>query len=119
MRHPDFWELGLLIVMKILNAETRTGWTDNLIHPAIVQAERIFAHRKVRNQVLGPDLFGEPAWDILLYAFIASGNSRVCVVGALSEELGLSQSDIRFHIERLSERGLIEDHGVTMAITPL
>lgn len=103
--------------MKTLNAQTRSGWTDTLTDTAIVQAERVFAHRKARSQILGSDLFGEPAWDILLYAFIASGNSRVCVAGRLAEELDISVNDMRCWIERLSEQGLIEDHGVTISIT--
>ncbi|MEP1420316.1 MAG: hypothetical protein ABJK59_00915 [Erythrobacter sp.] len=104
--------------MKILDGDTRGRWTDRLIDPLIVQAERFLASRQVRDKTLGPDLFGEPAWEILLSTFITAGHSRVCVVHPLADELHLSQSDMRNWIVRLSERGLIEDLGVTIAITP-
>ncbi|MEP0392526.1 MAG: hypothetical protein ABJ205_07485 [Erythrobacter sp.] len=104
--------------MKILDGDTRGRWTDGLVDPLIVQAERFLTSRQVRDKTLGPDLFGEPAWEILLSTFIAAGHSRVCVVQPLAYELHLAKSDMRNWIVRLSERGLIEDLGVTIAITP-
>ena len=103
--------------MKISGGDTNIGWTDRLIDPFVAEAERVLSNRQARNQFLGPDLFGEPAWEILLSAFVASRRSRVCVVESLARELNLSSNDMRHWIERLVERGLIEDHGLTVVIT--
>lgn len=103
--------------MKISGGDTNIGWTETLIDPFVIEVERVLSHRQARNQFLGSDLFGEPAWEILLSAFVALRRSRVCVVESLARELNLSSSDMQHWIERLVERGLLEDHGLTIVIT--
>lgn len=56
---------------------------------AIATAKEIYRARRRRDQVLGHDLFGEPAWDILLDLFVAQQRgwrtplSSVCVASAV------------------------------------
>ncbi|KEO91378.1 hypothetical protein EH31_01570 [Erythrobacter longus] len=104
--------------MKIAFGDTSKGWTDRLGDPVVAQAERLFAYRQERIQLIDPELLGEPGWDILLYAFITAGSSRVCRPEALAKELRLSSDAIRNWIERLAERDLLQDCGATTRITP-
>ncbi|WP_301749564.1 MarR family winged helix-turn-helix transcriptional regulator [uncultured Erythrobacter sp.] len=62
----------------------------------IVLARRIYALRRKRQAIFGiPDLFGEPAWDILLDLFIAQGEgksvsvSSACIGSAAPPTTGL------------------------------
>lgn len=104
--------------MRIAFADTNRGWTKDLGDIVVAQAERVFMHRKARNELISPDLLGEPAWDILLYAFVAAGKSRVCWVETLAREVRLCPDATRGWIERLAARDLVEDCGASIVITP-
>lgn len=57
------------------NAEDRHIWS--------VMARRAYADRRRRSRIFDPELFGEPAWDLLLDLFIAAKeNKRVSVTSA-------------------------------------
>lgn len=104
--------------MRIAFGDTRRGWTENLGDIVIAQAERVFLHRKARNELISHELLGEPAWDILLYAFVTAGKSRVCWVETLAREVSLSPAETRGWIGRMAARDLIEDCGASIVITP-
>lgn len=44
---------------------------DGQPSPLFREAERILAYRQHRLELIGQDLFGEPAWDILLCGYVA------------------------------------------------
>jgi DNA-binding MarR family transcriptional regulator len=48
--------------------------------PELRLARRHLAERRLRDEMLGADLFGEPAWDVLLTLFVAQEEGRkLCV----------------------------------------
>ncbi len=84
---------------------------------ALALARRTYALRRKRSGIFGnPDLFGEPAWDILLDLFIAAGEgktvsvSSACIGSAAPATTGLRWLGV------LAEEGLVvrendpEDH---------
>ena len=80
-------------------------WTGD---PLILQAEKIFAQRQTRSTVIAAELLGEPGWDILLMAFIASGKGGGCERDAIAAELGLSETLMHRWIDLLVCRGMLE-----------
>lgn len=50
--------------------------------------------RKLRSDIFGPALFGEPAWDILLLLYSNADHSGQLSVREISRELRLSESVI-------------------------
>lgn len=65
-------------------------------HPPLELARKMYALRRKRAAIFGnPDLFGEPAWDILLDLFIAAGDrksvsvSSACIGSAAPATTGL------------------------------
>lgn len=93
------------------------GWTHNLVDPLVLQAEKIFSLRQARKLFLDPDLFGEPGWEILLCAFIATGQGRHLSEKALAEELKLSLPVTQKWTELLVSRGLICDEDNAVSLT--
>lgn len=74
----------------------------------LARARQAYALRRKRDGIFGnPDLFGEPAWDILLDLFIAHGEgkpvsvSSACIGSAAPATTGLRWLGV------LAERGLI------------
>jgi hypothetical protein len=92
----------------------------------IVLARKIYALRRKRQAIFGnPNLFGEPAWDILLDLFIAQGEgksvsvSSACIGSAAPATTGLRWLGV------LADEGLVlrendaEDHRrVLVRLTP-
>ena len=93
---------------------------------ALVLARKTYALRRKRAAIFGnPDLFGEPAWDILLDLFIADGEgktvsvSSACIGSAAPATTGLRWLGV------LADEGLVvrendqEDHRrVMVRLTP-
>ncbi|WP_233996698.1 MarR family winged helix-turn-helix transcriptional regulator [Porphyrobacter sp. CACIAM 03H1] len=86
-------------------------------HSHLVLARKIYALRRKRASIFGnPDLFGEPAWDILLDLYIAQGEgkqvsvSSACIGSAAPATTGLRWLSV------LADQGLVvrendpEDH---------
>jgi DNA-binding MarR family transcriptional regulator len=71
------------------------------------RARRIVAVRRLRDQVFGKDLFGEPSWDILLTLFVANEEGRnICVKNLCADAAVPSTTALRWMMTLL-ERGLL------------
>lgn len=81
------------------------------------QAERIFAQRQERLRIFDPDLFGEPGWDILLCAYIASRKGAACLVDQVAAVLGIAPSTARRWVRILEDRGILMANGEAFAIS--
>lgn len=66
--------------------------------------------RRSRTQCLGPDLFSDPAWDILLELFEAELSQRRMPISALGIESGVPQTTTLRWLAVLEGRGLIARH---------
>jgi DNA-binding MarR family transcriptional regulator len=71
------------------------------------RARRLIALRSQRNAVLGKDLFGDPAWDILLDIYDAEGRREELVISSISLLTGIPQSTTTRWLAILQDRGLI------------
>lgn len=91
--------------------------TPRSAHASLGLARKAYALRRKREAIFGnPDLFGEPAWDILLDLFIAQGEgkpvsvSSACIGSAAPATTGLRWLGV------LADQGLVvrendpEDH---------
>jgi DNA-binding MarR family transcriptional regulator len=86
-----------------LAGETRLKGTSD----AVAAARRIYRFRRRRDKILAGDLFGEPAWDLLLEFFIAdSENRRISVSSACAGAGVPSTTGIRW-IKELESRKLV------------
>lgn len=62
---------------------------------AIARAQYLYAQRRLRDRIFGEDLFGEPAWDLMLDVFISQALgkrvpvSSACIGGACAPTTGL------------------------------
>lgn len=74
---------------------------------AVEEARRVFRLRRMRDQAFGPDLFGEPAWDLLLDLYIATSEPRPASVIAASIAASIAADDVRW-LNLLEEQGLVE-----------
>lgn len=70
-------------------------------------AKRIKAIRESRIALLDPSLFGEPAWNILLALYIASGERYALSISALCAESGVPATTAARSINRLLELDLV------------
>jgi DNA repair protein RadC len=76
----------------------------------ILQNARIVARRRLlRRQLLGaPDLFGEPAWDMLLDLFIQQCEGKLLPMSSLCLSANIPNSSAMKLIQRLCDAGLLE-----------
>ena len=75
-------------------------------------ARKVFADRRRRSEIAGTsDLFGEPAWDILLGLFIARCEGRRLSVAAVCAGAGAPESTALRWITILEKRGMIVREG--------
>lgn len=95
-----------------------SDWKQAFADPIVLQAEKILSQRQTRNLVIDPDLLGEPGWDIILSAFIATGKSKICTAGSLATDLDLSLSVVNRWINLLTERDMIQVDGLKVSISP-
>lgn len=117
----------LLVIAMRLKDAAEGGGSDTLAEQqartrkpnvgALALARKTYAMRRKRAVIFGkPDLFGEPAWDILLDLFIAAGEgkavsvSSACIGSAAPATTGLRWLGV------LADEGLVlrendpEDH---------
>lgn len=71
-------------------------------------AKRIFEERRMRSQhFTDRDLFGEPAWDILLQLFLGHSNRRGVKIEDVTITSGLTMTSALRLLEFLEHKGLI------------
>lgn len=71
-------------------------------------ARREHRFRRLRETYLGPGLFGEPAWDILLYLFADTINGKELRVSSACIVAHCPPTTALRYIERLKKGGFIE-----------
>jgi len=69
---------------------------------------QIYDARRARNRVLGSDLFGEPAWDILLALYCCPARGEALTVTSLSLAAEIKPTTGHRWQEYLTEKGLIK-----------
>ena len=72
-------------------------------------ASGIYRQRRRRDELFGvPDLFGEPAWDILLDLYIAGGRSESVSVSSACVAACVPPTTALRYLARLEQLGLVE-----------
>lgn len=74
---------------------------------ALVVAERIYAERRRRDEHFPPDLFGEPAWDLLLAMLTARAGGKPMILCRAYKAAGVTDTTGRRLLDRLEAEGLI------------
>jgi len=74
-------------------------------------AREEFELRRSRHCFLDDDLFGEPAWDILLELFVAKAEGKETMVKNCWLASGVPRSTALRYLGELEERGLIYKYG--------
>jgi hypothetical protein len=107
----------LMIIVKALESlEDRIGTIKrqasdaNQERPdALFEARRHYKSRRARDNLFGtPDLFGEPAWDMLVDLFIAAEESKQISVSSLCVASAVPMTTALRWIAILESRALIE-----------
>lgn len=71
-------------------------------------AKKIKAGRSARSKFLAPELFGEPAWDILLTLYIAEGEQYRMLTSKVCKEGGVPDTTALRWIDYLTALELVE-----------
>ncbi len=74
---------------------------------ARLRADRLYAERRRRDALFPPDLFGEPAWDLLLAMFAARERGQPMILCRAYKAAGVSDTTGRRLLDRMEEEGLI------------
>jgi DNA-binding MarR family transcriptional regulator len=75
--------------------------------PELRLARRHLAERRLRDAAFGAELFGEPAWDILLTLFIAQADGRRLCVTRLCGEIPVPNTTALRWVFALTEKGML------------
>lgn len=75
-------------------------------HEAVTLARRLKAARNQRARLFQAELFGEPAWDMMLALYLASGEGYRLKITDLCEESGVSATTALRWIAQLTDLGL-------------
>jgi DNA-binding MarR family transcriptional regulator len=78
--------------------------SEPMLHSQVTNILRL---RRQRNKLFGGDLFGEPAWDILLELYAAAGNGRKLSVSGACYASGVPVTTALRWILRLEKDGWI------------
>ncbi len=70
-------------------------------------AERLYAERRRRDAHFPPDLFGEPAWDLLLAMYMARERGQAMILCRAYRAAGVSDTTGRRLLDRMESEGLI------------
>jgi hypothetical protein len=70
-------------------------------------ADRLYAERRRRDALFPPDLFGEPAWDLLLAMFTAREKGQPMILCRAYKAAGVSDTTGRRLLDKMEEEGLI------------
>ena len=76
-----------------------------------MHAERLIAERRARRAYFAPDLFHEPAWDMLLSLFLANEEGRILNVKALVASSDAPVTTSQRWIDHLHKLRLIDRVG--------
>ena len=90
-----------------------TAWSEQLVNGIRLgeYVERMRKLRLKRNDIIGAELFRDPAWDMLLDLFASHERGERVSAIALSLSSGVPQSTALRTIQRLEEKGLIVREG--------
>lgn len=89
-------------------AAAESGTTQADAHTiARIVADRLYAERRQRDAMFPPDLFGEPAWDLLLAMFGAREKGQPMILCRAYRAAGVSDTTGRRLLDRMEEEGLI------------
>ena len=75
---------------------------------SLANARRRYAGRRERDELFGAALFAEPAWDVLLYLFIAAGENRLISIREACAASSVPETTALRHIAHLKDRGLLQ-----------
>lgn len=70
-------------------------------------AASILRFRQFRAEVLTPDLFGEPAWELLLEVFVADANGEAITGRIVAERRRVAPQVLSRWLKHLSFQGLV------------
>lgn len=70
-------------------------------------ASRALDLRRRRERLLGPDIFADPAWDMLLDLFVAHHRGREMHASGVGLAAGIPQTTALRWIAMLEDRGLV------------
>lgn len=87
------------------------GAGDTPSTPELAVARRHLAERRLRDEVMGAEMFGEPAWDLLLTLFVAQGEGRRLCVTRLCDAIPVPNTTVLRWIFSLTQRGLLIREG--------
>lgn len=76
--------------------------------PGVELAAWLLMARRLREEVLGAELFSDPAWDILLDVYAAEGKGKKIQISSLAPVNGVPSSTARRWAHKLIELGLLE-----------
>ena len=84
---------------------------DNDLGPLVERARRLLDMRRKRVAIFGPQMFAEPAWEMVLNLYVDEGGRRHTQT-SLCELSGASRSTSMRWIDYLLDQGLVcrEDH---------
>ena len=74
-------------------------------------AASILRFRQFRGKVLTRDIFGEPAWELLLEVFVADANGEAVTGRMVAERRGVPPAVLSRWLKHLTVQGLIVGDG--------
>lgn len=89
------------------NKTTNTIWQSAHGDPS-ANARILLNVRRARDKMFGSDLFGEPAWDMLLDLFIHQVEGKRVSVSSLCVASAGPQTTALRHIGNLTDRGILQ-----------
>ena len=94
---------------RVVLREGREDWRSAPgIDRALDNAQKASRRRLLRRQLVGvPELFGEPAWDMLIDLFIHEAQARPVSTSSLCIASGLPMSSALRLLQRLCDKGLV------------
>lgn len=87
------------------NAEPASGEPDR--HSLLSKARLVLGARRIRSQYFHPDLFGEPAWEILLALYVAEESGPRFTTSRLAEWIGTPLTTVARWVKALEEQSLV------------
>ena len=88
--------------LKIVPLRTAHACVSTVEEAAV---RRILAARRVREQQLGPELFADPAWDLLLEALAAEAGRKTLSISRLKGAANVPPSTAERWIRKLENDG--------------
>jgi DNA-binding MarR family transcriptional regulator len=103
---PANQHLTFLPVLSLPAVDPASGTASST---ALVEiAKRLYAVRKMRDELLGISLFSEPAWDILLDLFISEHENRQLSVSAVCIGARAPSATALRYLTMLQDADLVE-----------